>query len=169
MSTALFSIIILLPAADTTAANRGADMPISRINHYSIRTTDLEASRRFYTEVMGFSVGPRPPFPFPGLWLYNGPHGVYDNAVVHIIGIDRHDPEGLKQYLGDRDVSSLDGTGSVDHIAFSATGLSQMRSTLQGMGIELRERTVPNLGLHQLFLDDPNGVVIELNYPASEA
>ena len=31
-----------------------------------------------------------------------------------------------------------------------------------------RERTVPDLGLHQVFLDDPNGVVIELNYPAAE-
>jgi len=134
-----------------------------------LRSLDLAACERFYTQVLGLRVGPRPPFAFPGLWLYEGDTSVWGNAVVHIIGIDRHDPEGLKQYLGDRDVSSLDGTGSVDHIAFSATGLSQMRSTLQGMGIELRERTVPNLGLHQLFLDDPNGVVIELNYPASEA
>ena len=139
------------------------------LNHFSIRSLDLAACERFYTQVLGLRVGPRPPFTFPGLWLYEGDTSVWGNAMVHIIGIDRHDPEGLKQYLGDRDVSSLDGTGSVDHIAFSATGLSQMRSTLQGMGIELRERTVPNLGLHQLFLDDPNGVVIELNYPASEA
>jgi hypothetical protein len=34
--------------------------------------------------------------------------------------------------------------------------------------VAARERTVPNIGLHQLFLDDPNGVVIELNYPAAE-
>ena len=31
------------------------------------------------------------------------------------------------------------------------------------------ERSVPTLGLHQMFLKDPNGVMIELNFPASEA
>lgn len=36
------------------------------------------------------------------------------------------------------------------------------------MGIPVRERTVPVIALHQLFLDDPNGVVIELNYPEEE-
>ena len=30
------------------------------------------------------------------------------------------------------------------------------------------ERTVPVLGLHQVFIKDPNGVTIELNFPASE-
>jgi hypothetical protein len=43
-----------------------------------------------------------------------------------------------------------------------------MLAHLQGLGIAPRERTVPSLGLHQLFLDDPNGIVIELNYPAAE-
>ena len=49
-------------------------MPLSKISHYSIRTLDLEATRKFYTEALGFTVGPRPPFNFPGLWLYNGSH-----------------------------------------------------------------------------------------------
>ena len=139
------------------------------LNHFSIRSLDLAACERFYTQVLGLRVGPRPPFPFPNLWLYKGNTSVWGNAVVHIIGIDRNDPEGLKQYLGDRDLSSLGHTGSVDHLAFSATGLAAMRANLQAQGIAIRERTVPNLGLHQMFLDDPNGVVIELNYPASEA
>jgi len=45
-------------------------MTITKLAHYAIRTADLEASRRFYTEVIGFRVGYRPPFPFPGIWLY---------------------------------------------------------------------------------------------------
>jgi hypothetical protein len=88
--------------------------------------------------------------------------------VVHIIGMDPNDPVGLKNYLGDRDVSSLKGSGAVDHVAFFATGLAGMLAHLRSLGIDPRERTVPSLGLHQIFLDDPNGVVIELNYPASE-
>lgn len=138
------------------------------LNHFSIRTTDLDATQVFYETVLGLTVGPRPAFPFPGIWLYNGDHSTTANAMVHVIGIDLNDPEGLKQYLGDRDVSSLHGTGAVDHVAVMATGLEQMLAHLKKLGVPCRERTVPSLGLHQLFLDDPCGLVIEMNYPADE-
>ena len=87
---------------------------------------------------------------------------------MHIIGIDPNDPQGLKDYLGDRDVTSLQGTGTVDHMAFVATGLADMRARLQNHGIAFRERTVPSLGIHQVFFEDPSGVTLELNYPAAE-
>lgn len=143
-------------------------MPVGKLDHYSIRTPEVEASRRFYTEVMGFSVGFRPPFQFPGIWLYNGAQYPETTGVVHIIGIDPNDPQGLKDYLGDRDVTSLQGTGTVDHMAFVATGLADMRARLQNHGIAFRERTVPSLGIHQVFFEDPSGVTLELNYPAAE-
>lgn len=138
------------------------------LNHYSIRTANLDASRRFYADVLGLTVGPRPDFPFPGLWMYRGDHSDVANAVVHIIGIDHSDPEGLKQYLGDREEVSLSGSGAIDHIAFFADGLAIMLAHLDQQGVAFRERTVPSIGLHQLFLDDPGGVVIELNFPAAE-
>lgn len=138
------------------------------LNHFSIRTTDLQTTRNFYENVLGLTVGPRPDFPFPGLWMYRGGHDDVANAVVHIIAMDPDDLEGLKKYLGDRDASSLRGSGAVDHVAFFADGLAGMLAHLQRQGVTARQRTVPSIGLHQLFLDDPNGVVIELNYPASE-
>ena len=138
------------------------------LNHFSIRTTDLDASRRFYADVLGLSVGPRPDFPFPGLWMYRGDHADVANAVVHLIGIDRNDPRGLKQYLGDRDETGLAGSGAVDHIAFFADGLAATIDHLKQQRVAYRERTVPSIGLHQLFLEDPCGVVIELNFPAAE-
>lgn len=138
------------------------------LNHFSIRTVDLDECERFYCGLLGLEKGPRPPFPFPGLWLYAGDTGDFGNAVVHIIGIDRSDPEGLKKYLGDRDEASLAGSGAVDHVAFFATGLAEMLARLKSNGIESRERTVPVLGLHQVFIDDPNGIVVELNFPAAE-
>ncbi len=143
-------------------------MPIGKLDHFSIRTLDVEASRKFYTEVMGFTVGFRPPFKFPGLWLYNGPQYPETTGVVHIIGIDLNDPQGLKDYLGDKELDTLNGTGTVDHMAFSATGLDEMRARLKSNNIEYRERTVPSLNLHQVFFEDPSTVTIELNYPASE-
>lgn len=142
-------------------------MPIKRLAHYSIRTTDLERSRKFYTEVLGFRVGYRPDFKFPGLWLYNGPDDG-DFGIVHIIGIDLNDPAGLIEYLGDRDPHET-GTGTVDHVAFLATGLREMHAALKRAGLTWRDRTVPNLKLHQLFVEDPSGVTVELNFPAEEA
>lgn len=139
------------------------------LNHFSIRTTHLEASRRFYADVLGLTVGPRPDFPFPGIWMYGGAHGDVANAVVHLIGIDPDNPEGLKAYLGDIDIAKLQGSGAVDHIAFFSDGLRAMMAHVTELGITARHRTVPAIGLHQMFLDDPSGVVIELNYPAAEA
>jgi len=89
--------------------------------------------------------------------------------IVSDVGIDPNDPQGLKDYLGDRDTATLTGgTGTFDHIAFSATGLGDMLARLRKKNVAYRERAVPDLGLHQVFLDDPSGVVIELNYPANE-
>lgn len=144
-------------------------MPIGKLDHYSIRTLDIEASRKFYTEIMEFQIGFRPPFKFPGVWLYNGAPYPESCGVVHIIGIDLNDPQGLKEYLGDRDLDTLNGTGTVDHMAFNATGLDDMLARLERHGVAYRERSVPLLGLHQVFFEDPSGVTIELNFPGAEA
>ena len=138
------------------------------LNHFSVRTLDLEATKHFYVNVLGLQVGPRPEFPFPGYWLYQGPTDAYQNAAVHIIGIDKDDESGLTNYLGDRDQTQLKGSGALDHVAFFATGLADMLVRLKNCNIEPRQRDVPGIGLHQLFLDDPNGIVIELNYPFDE-
>ena len=138
------------------------------LNHVSIRTLDLDGTRHFYTTVLGLADGPRPPFPFPGIWLYAGDTGDYANAMVHVIGLDPHDPNGLNQYLGERDNTGLQGSGAVDHLAFFANGLAEMMNRLQAAGVPYRAREVPVLGLHQVFVDDPNGIVIELNFPAEE-
>ncbi len=138
-----------------------------KLGHYSVRTLDLAASERFYTQALGFRSGYRPPFDFPGVWLYLG-DDESEFGVIHIIGLDPDRPEGLASYLGDRDAGSLSGSGAVDHIAFLATGWLEVRARLERMSIPFRERSVPSLGLHQVFLEDPSGITIELNYPASE-
>ena len=47
-------------------------MPLTQLDHCSIRTALLEETRKFYVDVLGLTVGPRPDFPFPGVWLYRG-------------------------------------------------------------------------------------------------
>ena len=134
---------------------------LERLDHYSIRTTDVERTRAFYTEMLGLEVGPRPNFPFPGVWLYQS--GI---AVVHVVGVDPNDSEGLKHYLGDAKLPATDaGTGSIDHVAFLGRDFEGMRARFRDAQIAFRERKVPNMDLMQLFVDDPNGVTIELNFP----
>lgn len=134
------------------------------LGHYSIRTPDLEASRHFYTEVLGLRVGYRPPFDFPGLWLYCG-EDESSHGLVHLIGEDAH----AEAYLGGRKAMHGDGTGNFDHVAFRTTGWVTLRRRCEAQGVRYVERTVPALGLHQVFLRDPSGITIEMNYPAHEA
>jgi len=135
-------------------------MSLGRLDHYSIRTTRLADTEKFYTEVMGLEVGPRPSFKFPGVWLYNG-----GQAVVHVVGIDKSNPQPLIDYLGEKALTDADETGSVDHIAFQATDFEGMKKRFAAAGHAPRERLVPSMNLAQLFLEDPNGVTIELNFP----
>lgn len=123
-------------------------MPVQALNHYNVRTADLEATRDFYERALGFKVGPRPNFAFPGYWLYCG-----DLPVVHLSGGERA-----------RSDSPAD-TGNFDHVAFTASDFEGMRRHLGALRIPFREQKVPGAAVWQIFLTDPNNVVIELNYP----
>ncbi|KAF1020026.1 MAG: hypothetical protein GAK30_02731 [Paracidovorax wautersii] len=143
-------------------------MPIRKLGHYSVRTSDLAASRRFYVDVLGLREGYRPPLDFPGAWLYQGADDAddADHGVVHLIGTEGAG-QGLTAYLGAR-ADSGQGSGALDHLAFLATGAEELVGRLARAGIAYRDRTLPDLGLRQLFFVDPSGLTIEMNFPASE-
>ena len=140
-------------------------MPIRKLAHYSVRTPDLEASRRFYVDVLGLREGYRPPLDFPGVWLYQGTDDA-DYGVVHLVGTEGAD-SGLTDYLGARGDSG-EGTGALDHLAFLASGAEEFIGRLARAGIAYRDRTLPGLGLRQMFFVDPSALTIEMNFPASE-
>lgn len=121
-------------------------MSVDLLEHVTILCTDLQASRDFYTEVIGLKDGDRPPFNFPGAWLYAG-----GTPVIHLVG-------GRPAKVRD--------TGPIDHVALRASDLVGMRRRLKDNGVEFTERTVPGVGLHQVFVNDPDGVVLEFNFPA---
>jgi len=134
-------------------------MALGRLDHLSIRTAKLEETRRFYIDVLGLEEGFRPAFKFPGVWLYH-----QGQSVVHVVGVDPNDMAGLIEYLGDKNLET-EGTGTVDHVAFVAQDLEGMKTHFTQRGAAFRERLVPSMNLAQLFLEDPNGVTIELNFP----
>ncbi|MDH4189065.1 MAG: VOC family protein [Betaproteobacteria bacterium] len=132
-------------------------MPLTEINHYLVRANDLERSKRFYCEVLGFEVMPRPDFPFPGYWL-----GVNGKIQVHMAlhGV----PNQELYYLGTTPQSSTENSGVVDHIAFLATEPEEMYRRLERLGVPMRKRYFPQFQLYQIFIKDPDELLIELNF-----
>ena len=51
-------------------------MEVGQLDHYNVSTRKLKETVEFYEVVLGFKNGPRPPFNFPGTWLYSGNHPV---------------------------------------------------------------------------------------------
>ena len=135
-------------------------MLINSLDHCAIRTTKLQETRDFFVDILGLEDGERPDFPFPGAWLYTD-----STAVIHLIGVDPDDPSGLQRYVGGEiSTDALQGYGAYDHIAFRANDPSVLTERLKQTDYEYRERQVPNMNLFQIFVEDPNGITIELNY-----
>ena len=135
-------------------------MLINSLDHCSIRTTKLQETRDFFVDILGLEDGERPDFPFPGAWLYTD-----STAVIHLIGVDPDDPSGLQRHLGGQiSAEALQGSGAFDHIAFRANDPIVLIERLEKTDYAYRERQVPNMNLFQIFLEDPNGITIELNY-----
>jgi catechol 2,3-dioxygenase-like lactoylglutathione lyase family enzyme len=138
-------------------------MPLSFMEHFLIQAEDIEATKDWYVKVLGFTVGPHPDFKFPVYWLYLG-----DRDVLHLtVGGSRVSENRIK-YLG-QESQTTHGSGVIDHIAFRATDLNGVIEHLKKNKVEFKERRVDDQGLYQLFLLDPNGVKVELNFAAAEA
>jgi catechol 2,3-dioxygenase-like lactoylglutathione lyase family enzyme len=128
-------------------------MLFGKLFHTGLRTTDLDASVRFYTEVLGMVAVTRPPFDFPGAWLAPAQAGA--EATIHL-------------YAGhaaqEADGSVLTGSGAIDHLSIVCSGYHAFRAQFERFSLPYRENLVPDTPLWQLFVYDPNGVQLELTF-----
>jgi catechol 2,3-dioxygenase-like lactoylglutathione lyase family enzyme len=138
-------------------------VPLSHIEHVLVQTTDMEATKRWYVDVLGMRVGPNPDFKFPVCWLYIG-----DRDVVHVTEGGANVSANRHAYLGQQS-HDVSGSGAIDHIAFRATGLAETLTRLRRLNVPFKERQVDDQGLYQLFLFDPNGIKVEINFANDEA
>ncbi|MBC7623456.1 MAG: VOC family protein [Aeromicrobium sp.] len=129
-------------------------MPVQRFNHFNLRAPQplLEQLRDFYVDVLGMKVGWRPPFPFPGYWLY-----LEEDAVVHLVEAPADSPPPSMT------------AGTLDHVAFSCAGLVEFEVRLQSIGLGYRKVSVPGTTQVQLFVKDPAGNGVEFNFATSDA
>ncbi len=127
-------------------------MPVIRMDHFTILTTDAEKTVTFYRDLLGFAPGPRPSFSFPGAWLYSG-----SKAVLHVI----------------ERPAIPDGGGVLDHIAFWGEDLPSFLTKLEARGFAYDLRRLPEGGhaggVWQLFFLDPNGARVEIDFAPTES
>ena len=132
-------------------------MPLTQLEHYLVLSDDIDATRDFYIQVLGMQEGFRPDLGFPGHWVYLG-----SIPVIHIAEWKTYTVHSQRKGV---DVSErARGTGPVDHIAFAAQDYDGVRARLEQRGVHFRANDNPGNIVRQLFLFDPNGVKIEINF-----
>jgi catechol 2,3-dioxygenase-like lactoylglutathione lyase family enzyme len=121
---------------------------ILSINHIQlVAERDLILKLRdFYCDVVGLTEGFRPPFERFGFWLYIG-----DKDVVHLITPKEGDDRSSQK-------------SSFDHIAFKTINYEDVLKKLKSLNIPFEEKPIPGMAVHQIFLKDPAGNRVELNF-----
>lgn len=122
-------------------------MAVVAFEHVNTRSADVERTKAFYVR-LGLTVGDRPPFASQGYWMY-----LEGRPVIHLVQRKPGEPHH-------------EGAGNVDHVAFRAADLEGTRRMLQEAGLAFREAVVPRDNTVQIFVSDPDGVTVELNFPA---
>jgi catechol 2,3-dioxygenase-like lactoylglutathione lyase family enzyme len=127
-------------------------MPVKRMDHFNILTDDLPATLAFYEEHLNLKPGARPPFSFPGAWLY-ADGGKGKEPILHVVA--------------GRPKSQL-VRGVIDHMAFYGNDLGATVAKLKAKGVAYELRRLPEYGTWQLFFFDPNGAKVEIDFDKSE-
>lgn len=119
-------------------------MSVVGLNHVNIRSRDVLASAAFYAKALDLTAakGPMATAPEQSQWLFD----TKGQPIIH-----------LRQYD-----TEPGPTGPIDHIALSCTDAPATIARLEALGIEFGR--FDGLGTVQLFLKDPHGVMVELQF-----
>lgn len=131
-------------------------MAATTLDHVNIVAQDLDASARFYADLLGLERrnGPMGLAPDKVQWL----HDHTGRPVIHLVV-----PE-----VGDALVrparAAAQGTGAIHHVAFECGDYDGMVAFLEARGAVYETRDYPAFGLRQVFTADPGNVLLELNF-----
>lgn len=116
-------------------------MKIQQLNHVAIHVVDVDASVRFYRDVLRLESMPRPAFSFPGAWFRLGV-----DQELHLIG---------------NRAESVHSHHRGNHYALMVDDIDAWERSFQEGGVPSRRQIRPD-GAHQVYVTDPDGHVIEL-------
>ena len=122
-------------------------MQLKKLDHVNVRTANLKAMVDWYTNILGMQSGDRPNFAFPGAWMYVG-----DEPVVHLVGV--------KGAAG----AGSEGDLKLEHFALSAPGMQDFEDRLTAAGEKFAKREVPDIGIMQFNIWDPDGNHIHIDF-----
>ena len=114
------------------------------LDHVNITVTDGPRMVRFLEQVLEATEGPRPPFDFPGHWIY-----LEDRPVIHL---------GVVQRSGDYP------EGMVNHIAFGVYEFQEAKARVEASGYPWKLAGIPGTPIGQIFVTGPEGLVVEIQY-----
>jgi len=130
-------------------------MRVNALDHVNVQTLDIGATVKFYAEVLDLEARNPPPPLDPKLvqWMYDAE----GRAIFHLTT-----PGSI---LGDTGKAELSReTGPVHHVALNCSGHDAMVGRLSSLGLDHKLNFVEAIDLKQIFVHDPNGVLLELNY-----
>jgi catechol 2,3-dioxygenase-like lactoylglutathione lyase family enzyme len=130
-------------------------MHVNHLDHVNIVTHDLPGTARFYVDLFDLEArnGPPPSRPDKVQWIYDGA----GRAILHLNAV------GALQVF-ERDAQPGPTTGAVHHVALNCEGFADMEDRLKSRALDYQVNDVSSIGLKQIFLTDPNGVLLELNF-----
>jgi catechol 2,3-dioxygenase-like lactoylglutathione lyase family enzyme len=123
-------------------------MQVKKLDHVNIHTANVDKLVEWYDRVLGMKAGDRPPFPFPGAWLYCGAE-----PTIHLVGVEKQ-PQ----------VSGM----QLEHFAFSAVGLKDFLTRLEQNSVKYDARKVPRMDGVQINVWDPDGNHIHIDFQGPE-
>jgi catechol 2,3-dioxygenase-like lactoylglutathione lyase family enzyme len=125
-------------------------MIVQSLDHVNIRVKDPAATIAFFNDVLGM-----PSSPVRKNWLTDAA----GNPVVHVGGPD--DPYPSDSW---RPFEARDDSGVVHHVAMSCSGFDAVLARLRERGLHHHTNEVPQMNFRQIFVAEPGGVLLELNF-----
>ena len=123
------------------------------LEHVNIVAADIGATCAFYEGLLGLEARPIPVMPdYPGRWIYDR----NDQAIIHV---QVHDPERHGP-LGEARAT----TGAIDHVALACEDFEGMKARCEQMGLDYSINEIPRSTFKQIFVPDPDNVLLELNF-----
>ncbi len=136
-----------------SAGAKVIQVAVRGLDHVNIITRDLDATVGFYQALLGLRAGRNPNIPpgHDGRWL----HDETGRPILHLMAF-------AAQRHGSRDCAGE--TGSIDHVALECDGFDAMLLRCHELGVDHRVNDRKYGDLRQIFVTDPNNVMLELNF-----
>ena len=131
-------------------------MRLKELGHVLLRVLDLERSKKFYSEVLGFRILEEDP-------EHGGTFMALEGQSHSIDLFQVQDAESAER--------QMPGVRGLGHIAFrveSEAGLKYAYATLREHGVEIT-RTIDHVSQKSIYFHDPDGNTLEIYYELPDA